>query len=169
MGFSVLYSVLDAKGQSSTMEVNVPSSVTFANIVLFASEVAKLIHPLMTGQITRIGVAFTVALPAGLRAAPLANSDVEEGARFQFGTSGGFYTATRIPTIDESIILPGTRQVNTANAAVAALVTALRDGLNLVPVGGTATVSASDSRGEDITSLASAVEMFQASRKRAVQ
>lgn len=160
MGFAILYSVQDEKGKTSTTTINLPSAVAFADATLFAAELAKLINPLIGGAITRIGIAFTVALPAGLRASPLANSDVEEGARFQFSTTNGFFSGMRIPTFLESFITAGTKDVDLTDTDVAAFVAAMRDGIDLTGVGGSGTVQPSDSRDEDLAALSTAREQF---------
>jgi hypothetical protein len=127
---------------------------------------AKLIDPLINGRITRIGVGFTISLPGTLGTVSDADSDVEEGAKFQFQTAGGNFTGFRIPTFDEQFILSGTQNVDLAAAGVAALRQALITGINLTGVGGSGTIAPSDSRDEDITALAFAREMFQSSRGR---
>lgn len=166
MGFSIIYSIKDAKGAVSSTEINVPASVAFADIALFAAAMATLINPLITGVITRIGVAFTLALPAGLRATATAGSDVEEGARFQWRTANGFFAGNRIPTLDESKVVAGTRVIDLADSDVAAFVTAMTSGIDTTAVGGSGTVAPSDSREEDLIALESAVEQFLSSRNR---
>lgn len=159
MAFAVLYSIEDAKGQVSTMTVNVPATTDFADVGAFAAGMAGLINALITGVITRIGVAFTVALPGGLRTVPVAGSDTEEGALFQFRTELGNYTSTRLPTFDETLIQSNSRAVDTEDADVTAFITAMVTGIDVTPV-----VAPSDKREEDIIGLASALEDFQSSR-----
>lgn len=164
MGFSVIYSFRDAKGETSTTEINLPTSVTLADVGIFAGQMALLINPLITGVITRIGIAWTIALPAGLRAAPVAGSDIEEGGKFQFRTVNNFYTRSRIPTFDEAKIVAGTNEIDQTDADVAAFVTAMVGGLDLSLEGGSADVQPSDSRDEDIVALDFARENFVSSR-----
>lgn len=167
MAFEVLYSIVDAKGKSSTMAIALPQVTSFADVTIFAGQMALLIDPLINGRITRIGVGFTVSLPGALGLVSDADSDVEEGAKFQFKTSGGFFTGFRIPTFDEQFILSGTQQVDLAAPGVAALRTAMVSGINLTAAGGSGTIQPSDTRNEDITALEFAREMFQSSRGRA--
>lgn len=166
MGFSIIYSILDEKGKRSTTEVNLPSATAFNDVVIFGAELAKLIDPLITGSIERVGVAYTVALPAGLgiKTTPQPSSDVEEGARFQYQTNQGNYTGMRVPTFDEAAILPGSRLVDQVNTAVAAFLTAMESGIDLSGVGGSGVVQPSDKRDEDIVSTTSAREQFVSSR-----
>ncbi len=164
MGLSILYTIRDEKGEESTTTVNLPSSVTFSNVVLFAGEMAKLISPVITGAITRIGIAFTVTLPSGLRTNPLSNSDVEEGGRFQFRTENGFHTGLRLPTFNEAMITAGSRVIDQSAPEVAAFIAAMQSGIDLSGVGGSGTVQPSDKRGEDIVAVEFAHEQFQSSR-----
>lgn len=164
MAVSILYSINDGKGKSSSTEVNLPSSVTLTNMTLFAAEMAKLINDMITGAITRIGIVISVPLPNGLRVTPALNSDVEEGGRFQFRTAGGFFTSNRIPTFSETFVSPGSQEIDTTDPVVAPFVTAMVSGINLVPVGGTATVAPTDKREADVVALEFAKEAFQSSR-----
>ncbi len=75
MAYTIMYSIVDEKGKTSTTEVKVPAATAWADAVLFTQELAELIAPLLTGAITRIGITRDVALPAGLAAAAAANSD----------------------------------------------------------------------------------------------
>lgn len=164
MAFSIIYSVVDAKNETSNTEVNLPGSVAFADVVIFASQMALLINPLITGAITRIGVVFSVTLPGGLRAAATSGSDVEEGARFQFRTLNGFFTAMRLPTFNEANISSSSRAVDLDDTDVAAYRAAMVSGINLTAAGGSGTISPTDKREEDIVALASAQEQFLSSR-----
>lgn len=157
MAFAILYSVVDEKGAQSTFEVNLPTATAFADVVTFAGSMAQLVNPLITGAITRIGVAFTVPIPGtGVRAAPLADSDVEEGARFQYRTAGGFLTALRLPTFNEAFVQAQSRNVDLLDVAVAPFNTAM--------IAGIAGEQPSDKREEDIVALDFAREQFQSSR-----
>lgn len=165
--YSVIFSFRDAKGETSSTEVNIPTGLTLANMTIFAQEMAKLINPLITGVITRIGLAVSIALPAGIRTIPVSTSDVEEGGKFQFGTAGGYYTGMRIPTWNESLVSAGSDDINTVSSDVAAFVAAMLTGIDLTtatPVAGTGTVGPTDGRGDDITSLVNAKEQFVKSR-----
>lgn len=156
MALAILYSIQDAKGQTSTMEINIPTATTLANATTFAQAMAGLLNAVTTGAITRIGVVLSVALPGGIRTGALTNSDVEEGARFQFRTALGNLTATRVPTFLETLIASNSRAVDLEDTDVAAFVTAMEDG-----IGG---VTPTDKRGEDVAALTSAREQFQSSR-----
>jgi hypothetical protein len=160
LAFSVLYSVTDAKGEVATTEVNVPSTLTLANLTGFANDMAQLIDDMITGAISRIGLVVSIALPAGIKVAPLGGADVEEGAKFQFRTAGGFYTGLRIPTFDEALINPNSRAVDVDDPLVLAFLNAMRTGIT---VGG-GPIQPTDKREDDIVSLKFAKEQFLSSR-----
>lgn len=160
MPFAILYSFRDDKGKVSTTTINVPSAEAFADVVTFAGNVAALIDPLISGQLTRIGVAFTVDLPGGIKTAPTAVADVEEGARFQFRTAGNFFTSLRLPTFLDALVNPGSDAVDLTDPDVDAFVTAMTDGID---IGGNL-VEPCDPREDDIGTLEFAREQFQSSR-----
>lgn len=162
MPWTINFQIVDAKNAQSSTQVNLPISRTFEEVEAFAAAMAPLLNALTTGAITRISITRSVALPGGLRATPDANSDVEEGARFQFRTANGFQTALRIPTFAESKIPSTSKDVNLADTDVAAFVTAMTTGIDLP--GALPVVQPSDARGEDITSLTFAREQFVSSR-----
>lgn len=167
MAFSVILSVEDGKGKVSTTEVNVPSSVAWTDVVAFAQEVAKLIDVSITGRITRIGVCLSVGLPVALKNSADPLSDVEEGARFQFETAGGYFTGMRLPTFDEALIIAGTSEVDVTDPFVAAFITGMETGINTTASGGSGVVAPCDKRDDDITALKFAREQFLSSRGRA--
>jgi hypothetical protein len=161
--FSVLYTIKDAKNADSSTEIAVPDTFSLLQITGFATQMAALINATIKGQITRIGIVLSVTLPAGLRTEPDADSDVEEGARFQFNSVGGFKTGFRLATFDEAFIPSNTRSVDTTATEVAALIAAMNNGL----VVSGATVIPCDKRGADVIGLSAAKEQFQSSRKSA--
>lgn len=163
MVWTVSYTIEDAKGLTSTMEVNFASATTFDDARRAAARVAELVNPLIIGAIRKINIVYSVDLPTTLRTAPEANSDVEEGARFQFRTANGFYTGMRVPTFSEAHLAPNSRDVNTDHPAVEAFVNALRNGVSLTNPA--ALVNCTDKRNEDIVALSFAREQFQSSRR----
>lgn len=164
MSFTILYSIEDEKGKRSTTEVKVPTATDYADVKIFAQQMAPLIDALVTGAIVRIGISDTVVLPAGLAASPAANSDVEEGGRFQWRTNGGYYTGLRLPTFDEALVNAGSRDINLTDGDVSAFLTAMTDGIDLTGAGGSGTIYPCDYRDDDIVALEFAREQFQSSR-----
>lgn len=160
MALSVIFTVRDAKGASSLVEINLPADTTVEDAQGFITSVAPLINALILGSIDRVGICLSATLPGGLRTSPTASSDVEEGARFVFNSAGGYVTSLRLPTFSESFIASGSNRVDTALTPVQDFITAMVAGA------GTPTVQPSDYRGADITGLKSAMEAFQRSRRK---
>lgn len=160
LSFSMLVSIQDAKGNQSTTELHLPSTITLAQAAGFATQLAPLIDAVITGAVTRIGLAASFTLPGGIRAAALTNADVEEGARFQFRTENGFRTGFRIPTFNETLIASNSRAVDLEDTDVAALVNAIEDGLTVSSV----LIEPTDMRDDDVVALVGALESFQNSR-----
>lgn len=162
--FTVTIAIKDAKGKSATTEFNFPSTFTFADIALFAAQAAGRINNIIRGKITGVTVSQAITDFTGitLRADAEPEADVEEGAKFQFKTEGGFYTSMRLPTFDEDLIIDGTRNVDLTNAAVDTFVDSMVTGAPVVALGGV--LEPSDKRDEDIVSLEFAKEEFQSSR-----
>lgn len=158
MAVSVLFTIRDAKDARSLVEFYLPDATTIADAQTWITAAAPLLNALITGAIERVGVCLSAALPGGLRASPLANSDVEEGAKFIFNSTGGYQTSVRIPTFDETHMVAGSTQVDTTAGPVASFVAGMTAGLSLI--------EPTDYRGADIVSLRSARESFQRSRRR---
>lgn len=157
--WTVVITVKDAKGAKSTIQVSFPGATLLGAIITFMQNFLPLLDVIIGGQILSYSANFNVSDLGtyGLKGAPAANTDVEEGALFVWTSENGFLSRNRYPTFLETKILAGTRQVNVADTDVAAVINDMVAG-----VGGTAP---SDGRGDDITALSSAKEMFQKSRR----
>lgn len=157
MPLSAVFTIRDAKGARSTVEINIDVA-TIANAQTFITAFAPLLDALILGVIERVGICILATLPGGLRAVPTLGSDVEEGARFMYNTVSGYKTGFRVPTFNEAFLVDGTQRVDLADADVIAFNNAIEDGL--------ATFEPSDYRGDDIVALRSALESFQKTRTR---
>lgn len=155
-----VYTIQDAKGAKSTMKINFPQAADIAVLKDFVTTTASMIDALIKGKIVDAGIGLAVALPGGLKASPLADSDVEEGARFSWRTALNTIPAFRMPTFDEAFISPGSRAVDTTDGTVDAFVQRVIAGRTV----GLTNVSPSDDHGEDITALDAARESFSSSR-----
>lgn len=157
----LVYTYLDAKGKSSVSKINFPINVDISELQGFATSTAQLIDPLIKGQITSIGIGLEVGLPgSGLKTSPNADSDVEEGARFNWLAASGANTEFRIPTFDEAKMVTGTPNVDLADTDVDAFVQRMLAGHTT----GLVNASPSDDRGSDITDIISARESFTSTR-----
>lgn len=166
MAIGVKLSFKDEAGKTGSTSFNLPSATTLANASLAVQEAIKLIDLITDGQITGATMSFPVVLPAGIKSTPADTSRIGLGALFDFNTSGGHSTKMNIPTRKESIITDGTDVVDVADDDVANFLAEMTAGLDLTAVGGSGTVSPSDTRGEDITSLDEAYETIGGKRRR---
>jgi hypothetical protein len=99
MATAILFSIRDDKNETSTLQINVADTVSTADAIAYAETVAPLLDALLVGVIDRIGIAVNVDISGlGLNTSPGTGADVEEGARFQFQTAGGFATGHRVAT-----------------------------------------------------------------------
>jgi len=121
--------VQDDDGDRSSVNVTVPSgTLTLAAIVEFAQDMAALIDACTDGQIVEIHLVIGVSLPEGLKANPVAYSDVEKGALLSFDVAGTEYRhSIRIPAFVESKFAG--KAVDDEDVDVAALIAALEDGI----------------------------------------
>lgn len=158
---SLFYGIQDAKGANSTFRIKFPTSTDIAILKDFARTTGTMVDNLIKGLITDVSIGIGVeSLPTTWKAAPLPDSDVEEGARFSWRTLVGSITGFRIPTFDEAHIVDGTREVDLADAAVDTFVDRITAGYT----GGLINVSPSDDREEDIEALVEARESFTSTR-----
>jgi hypothetical protein len=165
MAIGILFTFQDGKGETSTTQVNLPSSTSTADAIVFGQQMATLLDPLVNGVITRVGIVLDVDLSTlGLNATASGTADVEEGARFGFRTSQGNFTSMRVPTFLDSLITTGGNAVDQVNTDVAAFLTAMETGIDLSGAGGSGVVEPSDRRDEDIVATSTAKEDFQSSR-----
>lgn len=107
-------------------------------------------------------------LPVGFDFTPQTadpDSDVEEGALFIWETADGYQTRTRIPTFKESMLVAGSRLVDLTIGAVQDFVNTMIDGPDALAGVPEDRFNMTTNRGEDITVLRAAYELFLASRK----
>lgn len=156
-----VYTVRDAKGATSTTKINFAPAANIGMVTAWMESGAALFAAMIKGQIIDIGVGIGLQV-AGLPAAPDADSDVEEGARFSYNTAADFITSHRVPTFDESLIVAGTANVDTTTGnAVDDWVQHMIQGHTV----GVENIQPTDERGSDVTALVKAREAHQAQRK----
>lgn len=91
--------VLDADGNHSSYVIHVPlGALTLAAITGFAQYVATTTDGVSDGKITSVRATVEVDLPGGLKANPVAASNVQEGGLVQFDALGNPYAhSVRVP------------------------------------------------------------------------
>lgn len=152
------FSITDGKGKVSRFTINVGGGTSVTNALAFAEGIWGFINPMLNGG--NVSATISIPVPNVTSVAPISTSDVEEGAQFVFNTALGFLKRLRLPTFLESLVSPGSAAVDTAQADVAAFITAMQSGFDTTPFGGTGVIAPTDYRSEDLTTLDSAVEVF---------
>ncbi|MBN1285875.1 MAG: hypothetical protein JXB47_10795 [Anaerolineae bacterium] len=152
----ITFSLQDSQGKKSTASVNVPSATTEADTITFAQALAPLVDAITGSKITKMSLSTPITLPGGLKAAPVANSNNNAGALFQFITSGNHYTRTRVPGFPSDKFVTGSQDVDLEDTDVVAFTGAM--------ISGSGGVSPCDARDEDITAITFARELFQTTR-----
>jgi hypothetical protein len=155
MAWEVIYTIYDAKARKSTHSVWLPGATTLANAQAFADAYSELLDAVIDGKIARVGIVFEAEL-GDVKADAVAGCDVENGALFIYD-AGAYTFRHRVPTITPTLIVPTSRDVDTSDPDVAALIAALITGLD--------GVAPCEHRETDIDALKSARELFQRSRR----
>lgn len=154
----------EAANETSNTKVNLSQSITLANAVIFAQELAKLMENITDGQLVNISISSDVSLPVGLRTAPVDGSRVQAGAYFGFRTVNGYPTSMRVPTRLEAIVTDNSRTIDIDDEGpVEAFITAMLDGIDLAtatPVAGTGVVAPVDTHADSLSFVTEAKEQF---------
>lgn len=157
---TVNITVLDDKGKSSLSKIRIPNTFTFAQMGEFAADAAQLIAIASNGVITEVNVSVPLSVSfAGLKAVAGILSDVAQKAFFVArSTFAGLFSRFSIPTLDEDKVLDGSDVLDTADADVAAMITAIEDGID---IGLGVFVQPVTTRGNPIAEVSQATELFR--------
>lgn len=120
---SVVYR--DEKKRKGQTQLNIPpatAAVLQAPFLASLDDAILSMHDLTDCEIIGAHLSIPLTLPVGLRAAPLAGSDVEEKLTMSFATADPFYSSMSIPGYNESANLPGSAKVDIANEDVDQLI-----------------------------------------------
>jgi hypothetical protein len=117
--------------RGTTISFALPDTTTLAELQTFADYIG--VRAAAVSDATYLGASIAIGTredpePTGLA---VVGSDVERKGSFTFRNSGGGASTIKIPSFKSSMVLDGSNAINTADTAVAALITALLDG----PVG----------------------------------
>lgn len=155
---TVTVTIRDAKGKTARVEANLPTGTGQVTATNFAEDLAVAIYNIISGEVIGLSITDNLDLPGAIEPGAGSTSDVEEGGLFVFRTENNYITKMRVPTLLESHILAGTNTVDLADTDVDTFVDLMVDGLEDI-VNGDALPS--DSRDDDIVSVASAKEDFR--------
>lgn len=159
---TLTFTLTDGAGKTAQHEVNLPAGTLIADAQDHAEFAADLIDDLSGCAITGCTISYPVPwdTDASVKTTPVATSDVEEGARFNWRTAGNYPTSGRIPGFLESLIVSGGTEVDQSATEVINYISYMLNG-NVAVVG-----DPTDYRGDDIVRLVNARESFTKSRKR---
>jgi len=90
--------VLDADGDTKRVQVFLPAATTQAAIVTYSDAFCALLDEVIDGQISDVSYTITVPVPGGLKANPVANSEVQKGALLSFANASRYKWGQYIPT-----------------------------------------------------------------------
>lgn len=159
MAVSLFFTIQDAKGDKSTVEIPFPSATAVGVLAAAVPAVAALINPLVNGGLVAAGFKVEVAVPAWGPTALLV-SDIQEKAEFQFRGVNGFLKRLNLPTFDEAFFVPSSKNVDTADADVAAFTNFMTDGITVSAT----LIQPTDIRGDDLVTLEKARENWGRAR-----
>lgn len=157
LGFELFIRIRDEDGDSSTMTLKFPDSLGIDDITDYADDFLVLLDAVIDGKIEAAGVCVSVTLPGGLKASPIANCDIQQGAQWLF-RAGGYPVRLRVPTWDRAMFNAGSKDVDITDSDVLNFRNAITAGLTP----DVTLVEPSDNRGADIDTWVSAVENFRA-------
>lgn len=159
MGVQAYFVIEDAKGESSTVVLDLPPATTAVNAGAFRAAAQAVIGDMINGRMTDAGIRLNVANPLGAVNAAI-GADIQEKAYFAFESVGGFLKSLTIPTILEDLFIDGSKFLDESDADVGAFLTMMIDGIDVSGFGGTGTVQPSTLHGEDLTLLRVAREAW---------
>lgn len=163
-GVEGTWSIEDAKGKTGSFSVNFPDNVDVPLVTGdFMESTAQLIDEIVDGKITGASASINVNLDGvTLKDAPIAGSDVEEGATFSFRSTAGAPTSMRLPTFDETFGLETGDAVDLSAEDVDDFVQRILEG----DTQGLTTVRFADAHGNNVAALTRAQGNFRKSRRR---
>lgn len=145
--YEITYTIEDASGDQATTGISVPTAFSLAQFSEFARGMASLIDAFVGGVLVSANLTVQADVSALTSNAILSTADVEEIGAFLFTTGEGRPVDVNVPTIIETLEAAGSDNLNQADVAVAAFITAMEDGI--ATVGGT--IAPTDRGEADIT------------------
>lgn len=156
---SLIISFEDDKGKSSTTKIKVPSTFAIADYVEFGTAIGQLVVNITNARVTGISIGFGMDLTAigSLKSVASGVCSVAVKMFGLFNTAASTVAKWLIPGPLETKVVAGSDDFDQVDADVAALVTAMEDGI--VVTGGT--MEFTDGRGNDATSVSQLKETFR--------
>lgn len=154
MAASIYFVVADSDGDTSTIEVFFDAATPIAVLAAGVPALAALFNPVLNGGLRRAGFRIEVDVSGTWGPVAALISDVQEKAEFAMRTAGSFLSRLNLPTFDENFFIPGTGNVDLADAAIVAIVDFLEDGITA----GGGSLEPTDYREDDFVTVERAVE-----------
>lgn len=143
--------VQDADGDTRAAKIHLPAATTEADIATYAAAYMPLLDAVVDGKVVAAKYEKPLALPGGLKAAAVANSEVQKGANFSFNNASRYKYGVWIPVWTPGLFTNDL--VNQVGAGVPAFINAYLAGLSgIQPTNGF---------GFDLTSIARATKTFR--------
>jgi len=152
----VNFYLTDGKGKESVVTLPIPSTVAVTDLIPFALSAWDLINPLVTGG--NVVARVSIPVPGIVSANPVGSGDVQEIGRFLFRAANGALKRLGLPTFLESKMVPGTGDIDTTDADVAAFVTGMTTGIDTTGDGGSGVIQPCNLWESDLDSLEAAFE-----------
>jgi len=155
LAIAVHFTITDAKNKSSTTTVHVPTGFSLAQYLEFGTAMGQIIADLSDGVLTGISVSIPLSLSgATIRAVADIVADIAKKGLLIAGSAiGGLFARFNLPTYDEGHTVANTDEIDMADSDVAAFVAVLE--------GGAGGASPCDLRGNNLTDVLSAREIFR--------
>jgi hypothetical protein len=160
LAVSMTFTFKDNKGKTAPCKIHVPSTFSVAQYIEFAQAAAQILANLSSAKLVNVSISVGVDLSAAtIRSVASTTADIFQKAVVSVRSIvSGLFARFNIPTIQDSIVIEGTDQLDTSDADVAALVIALEDGIS---VGSPAViVTPRDLRGNVLDTVSSTREIF---------
>lgn len=157
IAFEIVYELTDDSGDKAETAIKLPTGFTLDQFTEFARAMALLVNNIVDGVVSGAGLRVAVDVSGLTLNFVGAASDVEDVGAFQYATGDNRPVRLNVPGIDEQFVVIGSDDLNTADADIAALNTAVLSGIAVTA----ATISPSDQAEDDLETLVFARERFR--------
>lgn len=147
--------ITDDDGDTNSAIIHLPIGLSLAQYQAISDVFTSRIDNVVDGQVTASRMEVNFSLPVGLKAAPVAFSENQKGAQFNFETAGQYSHGMRVPCFSPAKFSGDL--VNEVDAQVAAFIDGM---LNGVP-DGIGTTQPVSKYAEDLQTVRSATKAFR--------
>jgi len=143
--------IRDADGDKKRVQVFLPAATTQAAIVTFSDSFAALMDAVIGGKIDEISYTISIPVPGGLKADPVADTEVQKGALLSYDNASRYKWGQYIPTwLDDNFTGD---EINPGGTGVSAFLAAYSAGL--------AGTNPTNGYSDDLTALAASRKAFR--------